>query len=101
MIDTQLLEEMGLASLPPDKQEEALLNIGRIVYQGILLRVMEILSDEEKKEFEALLAQKPEVEDRILKFLQVKIPDLDGLVEEEIARFKEESASILRGAAGE
>lgn len=101
MIDKTLLEEMGLSGLPPEKQEEALLNIGRIVYQGVLLRVMEVLTDEEKKGFEELLTEKPEDEDRVLKFLQAKVPNLDGLVEDEIAKFKEESAGILREAAGQ
>lgn len=95
LMNQDLLKELGIDKLPPEKAEEMVATIGRILYQAVLIRVMERLSDPEKDEFAALLDKEAD-EDAIYAFLTAKVPDLNALVEEEVAKFKTESQGILR-----
>jgi hypothetical protein len=95
LINEDLLKELGIDKLPPEKAEEMMATIGRILYQAVLIRVMERLTDPEKEEFGALLDRGAD-EDAVLAFLTAKVPDLNSIVEEEVAKFKTESMSVLR-----
>jgi hypothetical protein len=94
MNDQDLIRELGLQNLPPEKQEETLASIGRIIYQGVLIRVMEQLSDSQKNEFEVLLERNAD-EEAIYEFLSKNVPDLDKLVEHEVAKFKADTLAAL------
>ena len=91
-----IIKELGLDTLSPEDQEEAILNIGRIIFQGVLIKVMGEMSEKEKDEFEKILTEKPDDEDAILEFLKSKIPNLDEVVNEEVAKFKRESLDFMK-----
>jgi spore cortex formation protein SpoVR/YcgB (stage V sporulation) len=99
LLGKNVIHDLGLDALPPEKQEEVLLSIGKIIYQGVLLRVMEELSEEEKAAFDRVLASAKN-EDDILAFLEDHVPHLEALIKEEIARFKEHSLQTLRALRG-
>lgn len=91
-----IIKELGLESLPEERKMEILLSIGRIVQQNIILRILDELKDEkDKDEFDKLLGEKGNDEQAIFEFLQSKIPKLDEIVNEEIAKFKQESVDFL------
>lgn len=91
-----IIKELGLDTLSPEDQEEAILNIGRIIFQGVLIKVMGEMSEKDKDEFEKILTEKPDDEDAILEFLKSKIPNLDEVVNEEVAKFKRESLDFMK-----
>ncbi|MBI5732256.1 MAG: hypothetical protein HY982_02770, partial [Candidatus Magasanikbacteria bacterium] len=72
-------------------------SIGRIIFQGVLIRVMGLLGEKDKDEFDKLLAEKSDDEEAVLKFLQAKLPNLDEIVNNEIAMFKRESLDFMKG----
>jgi hypothetical protein len=43
-----IVQEWGLGHLPPQKQAEMVERIGRILYQAILVRSLDILSEKEQ-----------------------------------------------------
>lgn len=91
-----IIKELGLEGLPEEKKAEIILNIGRIVQQNIILRILDELKNEaDKDEFDALLGEKGDDEQAVFEFLQSKIPKLDEIVNEEIAKFKQESVDFL------
>ena len=95
VLKQNIIKDLGLDRFPPERQEEMLLMIGKLIYQGVIIRVMGLLSEKDKEDFDQLLMEKVEDEDAVLKFLESKIPNLDELVNEEVAAFKKESIDFI------
>lgn len=91
-----LLAEMGLDGLSEEDKTEVALTISRIIQQNVILRVLDALSEEDKNEFDALLSEKGQNQEEVLAFLQSKIPNLDAIVDEEIAKFKKDGAELMK-----
>lgn len=89
-----IIKILGIDSLPLDKQKEAMERLGAIVYQEAMLRVLEILSEEDKNEFEKVIAQNPDPEN-LFSFLSEKVPNLDEIITEEAEKLRGESAEII------
>ena len=89
---------MGLQDLPDEKKEQLILKIGELIQQNIILRVLDELSDKEKDEFDKVLAQ--EDGEKTLAFLQSKLPNLEEIFKEEIARFKETAIARMQTIVG-
>ena len=90
-----LIKELGLDNLPSEKQMEILLDVGRIIQQNVVLRVLDELDEKDKSEFDKLLEEKTGDEEAILAFLRSKIKNLDEIVEEETAKFKKGSINLM------
>lgn len=95
ILERNIFKEIGLDVLPEKEQEEALLRIGKIIFQAVLIRVMAKLNSREKDQFTKLLTEKPNDEKAILDFLKSKIPNLNEIVNEEVASFKKESLDFM------
>jgi hypothetical protein len=95
-IKQDVVKALGLDALPPEKREEMLLRIGKIIYQRVIMRVVNEMSEKDKTEFDELLGEKHDDEEAILKFLREKVPNLDQIVEEEMIGFKKESQEALK-----
>jgi len=89
---------LGLQDLPDEKKEQLILKIGELIQQNIILRVLDELSDKEKDEFDKVLAQ--EDGEKTLAFLQSKLPNLEEIFKEEIARFKETAIARMQTIVG-
>lgn len=89
-----IIKILGIDSLSLDKQKEAMEKLGAIVYQETMLRVLEILSEEDKNEFEKVIAQNPDPEN-LFSFLSEKVPNLDEIISEEAEKLRAESAEII------
>ena len=93
-----IIKYIGLEHLDEAKQEETLLRIGKVIYQAVMLRVMDVLTEEEQKGFEEVLDKVGADESKqaeIMEFLKAKIPNLDDIAKEEIIKFKEETVSVM------
>lgn len=96
ILQKNIIKELGLDTLPEKEQEEALLSVGRIIFQSVLIRTMEELSEADKDEFDKILSDKSNDEEVILGFLQKKIPNLDEIVNDEVVKFKQESVDFMK-----
>lgn len=95
ILQKNIIKDLGIDTLPEKEQEEMLLSIGKIIFQSVLIRVMDELDEKGKDEFEKLLEEKANDEEAILNFLRLKIPNLDEIVNEEVAKFKQESVNFM------
>ena len=93
-----IIKELGLDRLPQAQVEEILLRVGKIIFQSVMIRVLEELDDSAKDELDVLLSQKPDNQEAVLQFLRSKLPNLDDIVNEEIQKFKEESVDFMKSA---
>jgi len=89
---------INLGALPQKKQQKMLMQIGKIIFQRVLVRVLDELTEDEKKEFDTLIGKSPDDEKAILAFLKDKVHDLDEIVKAETERFKTETGDIMRQA---
>lgn len=93
-INKNIIEILGINKLPIEKQKEAMERLGGIVYQEVMLRVLDTMSNEDKDAFEKLVEKDPNPE-TLLEFLSSKVPDLEKIINEEAEDLREESAEIL------
>lgn len=99
VLQANIVKALGFDALSADKQTELLSTIGTIIYQRIMLRVLEELSETDKDEFDLLLGKEQRGGDELYQFLQSKIPHLSQLVHEEIVKFKQASLRFMEATA--
>lgn len=95
-LNQNIIQHFGLEGLGPKKQEETILRIGKLIYQKVMIRAMELLDDKAQDEFDKFLNALPKNEnaqDKIMEFLKIKIPNLDEITKEEVAKLKKETVS--------
>lgn len=90
ILSDDIIKEWGLQALPNDKQVDLVDRIGKMMYQAILVRALDILSLNEQTEFDVLLDNDKTTPNDVLAFLRSKIPTFDVLVEEERQNLKQD-----------
>lgn len=93
-INDNIIKTLGIDALPVEKQKEAMEKLGAIVYQEVMLRVLDIMSDEDKDAFEKLIEKNPDPE-IMFTYLSEKVPTIDAIVSEEAEKLRAESAEIM------
>lgn len=78
---TKILEALDMTELPKEEQEELLLDLGSLVFEGTMLRLIERMDDGTREKFEALLDQDAS-EEEIMAFLRAQVPGADAAVAE-------------------
>ncbi|MCX6763764.1 MAG: DUF5663 domain-containing protein [Candidatus Moranbacteria bacterium] len=87
-IQQTLVEELGIADLPQDKQEQLLIKMTEVILKRMFVETMDKLNEADQKAYEQMLdrsAEPAEVE----KFLREKIGNYDQLLEKIVEEFKE------------
>ncbi len=90
ILSKEITKEWDLTSMPEEKREEAINRIGRILYQAVLVRTLDILSDGEQDELDELMNNNTTTPKDVLLFLKSKIPTFDELLREERDNLREE-----------
>lgn len=93
-INKNIVVTLGINTLPIEKQKEAMERLGAIVYQEVMLRVLDILTEEDKDEFEKMIEKDPNPE-ILFEYLSNKIVNFDEIVKEEAENLREEAAEII------
>lgn len=102
MLNENIIKYLEMGDLDEKTRNETLLRVGKIIYQAVILRVLELLDDEEKKSFEQLLDKDDQggsKEAEIFEFLQKYVPNLNQITEEELAKLKKETVSVMQKKA--
>ena len=89
-----LIKALGLENLEAEDQQKRIEESGAIIYQMVLLRAMEEMTDEQVNDFEKLLETTPEP-DKIFEFFHQTISNFDTMIEEEAHTFIEDSNKIM------
>jgi hypothetical protein len=87
-LSKDIVSEWGLGDLPPQDQIDMVDRIGRLIYQAILVRSLDILSEVEQEEFDLLLNEDTTTPEEVVLFLERKIPTFKILLKEEVAKLK-------------
>ena len=90
ILSKDIIKEWGLSGLPEAKQVEMVSRVGKILYQALLVRSLDILSDKEQQELDLLLDKDSTTPKEVLLFLKNKIPTFEQLIKDECKSLKEE-----------
>lgn len=94
-IRTSLFSRLGIDALPEAKQDEILLGAGKLIFQGVMMKLLPRLSEEDKDTLEKLMLEQGGDQEQVLAFLKERVPDLDAVVQEEVEMFLKESGALL------
>lgn len=90
ILSKDVVKEWGLETMPLEKQADMVDRIGKMIYQAILVRSLDILSEKEQTEFDLLLDEDTTTPQDVLAFLQSKISTFEQLVMEERQNLKQD-----------
>ncbi len=93
-IEQNIKNALNLDKLSPQEQQDIILRVGTLIYQNVLMRVMELMNEEQEDEFEKLLDANASPES-IFEFLKKAAPSLEIIIGEEAAKFRDRSSNIM------
>ena len=93
-VNQNIIEILGIDKLPVEQQKEAMERLGGIVYQEVMLRVLDLMTDEDKDAFEKLMEENPDPE-VMFTYLASKVPNIDTMIVEEAESLKKEAVDIM------
>lgn len=96
ILNINLIKELGLDSLPKEQQQKMLEQMMEVVEKRLNARILSLLSDDEKEEFDKILSSGGDVAG----FLRGKIANLDAITAEVVANFKQEMIDLNKAAKG-
>jgi hypothetical protein len=83
VLSQAIIKEWNLESVPEAKRFHIVDRLGRIMYQAILVKSLDILSDKEQDSLDDLMGKNETTPEQVLNFLRSKIPTFDLLMKEE------------------
>ena len=96
ILSQDLIKELQIDTLPAEQQGALLERIGAVLFEAIILRVMQELSEVDQEKLTTLLEVIAVDEtDTLFNFLQERIPHLNQIIDEETARFKAASKEFI------
>lgn len=85
----QLVKELGIDSLPEDKQQELIIKMTEVLLKRIFLETMEKLGDTGRAEYEKMLNGETTPE-KVEEFLKSNIGNYEEMIQGVIEKFKKE-----------
>lgn len=93
-IKENIITLFGIDKLPEDKKEETINQIGKIIFQAVLLRVLPIMDKKSLSEYDELIDKNVSPDQLIYFFIQ-KVPGFLRILSEESENFRKEYEYIL------
>lgn len=94
LLEGNILEMLGLQSLPEKRKTELLTRMTEVVQDRISDRMAESLSADARKEFDQLIADSATGE-QLDAFIAKHVPEFPQIVAEEVMRFKKQMVDDL------
>lgn len=88
LIQKNIIAEFGFDKLPEDQQLEMYNRIGAVLFQAIMISVLDRMSDQEQQAFDAFLGEHPDDPEAMTAYLKEHVPDFDQIAADEVARFR-------------
>jgi len=88
-----LLNALGIEELLPEEQEELLLDLNSLIWEGSLIRLIEKMDDATKEAFEKLLAADAG-EDEVQAFLDEHVPDSGQAVADTVQELTDDILAV-------
>ncbi len=86
IIDANIIEMLGLGSLPEEQKVAMLEKMSTLVQKRVMLKIMESIGSEDADKMVAMEKNPQEM----LAFIAEKVPNFEAIVTEEIVKLKQE-----------
>lgn len=83
-----------LESLPADEQDKMVEQIAGLIFEGVLIRVMPQMSEDQQKQLEALVTSQANPE-QLVAFLSKEVPNFETILQEEAEQFHADSEAVM------
>lgn len=93
-IQKNIVSALELENLPLEERQEIILRVGALIYQNVLMRAMETMTEKDQDKFEKILDKNAGPEE-IFAFLKDKTKDFEKIIEEEANKFKDKTSGIM------
>lgn len=93
-IKKNIVELFNIDKLPEDKQEEMVKQIGTLIFQSVLIRILPNLEEAELAEYERLI-EGGASQEALLDFFFDKVPNFLEIVTEESENFRKDSEKVM------
>ena len=90
-----ILEALDLPDLSPEEQEEMLTDLDEMIFQGTLVRLLEMMDEATQAEFEALMERDASPEE-LEAFLDKKVPNSKSAVEDTIREMTDDILALTK-----
>lgn len=88
-----LIKALGLEKASPEKQAEVVEAIGVVVYQAVITRAMEEMTDDKLDAFEKITDAEPTPE-LLINFFMKEIPNFEMMMREEAAKIVADHVTV-------
>jgi hypothetical protein len=95
-IKKDLFDLFKLDKMSPEKAEETLSRLAKLVFQAVLVRALPLLSEEDLNTYEKMV--ETEEADVLFNFLGEKVPDFGSLIKEESENLRDDMAQEMTNA---
>lgn len=85
-LQENIITLLGIESLPEERKAVILEMMSDLIQRRVMLRVMDVLSDEDKDKMSEIEADA----DRAAAFIAEKVPNLEEIVKEEVLKSKQD-----------
>lgn len=97
-----LIKELGIDKLEQEQKEKIITDIGEIIQQRIVMRVVEELPEDKQDEFQGLLEKAQDNPEALDDFIKENIPGIEDMILEEIGEYKQGALEMLgKASAGQ
>jgi hypothetical protein len=90
-----LIKELGINELPQEQRDETLLQMGEIIQQRIVLRIVTELPEDKKEGFANVVNSEDKSGEAVDKFLTENLSNLEELILDEIGKYKNEMKEFM------
>jgi len=94
LLEKDISELLGLTGLEEAERDEMLANIGTLILESTMLRIIASLTAEETGTFEEFIALDPSPEALLNELKRIE-PAIDDIVKEETIAFKHECVKVM------
>lgn len=94
ILEKDITKTLGLDSLPDEEQAAFLSNVGSIVLESSLLRLVEGFDEQQQESLQYYMDTSP-TSDSLMEHLLKHYKDFGKILEEEIIAFKEDALAVL------
>lgn len=82
-IKKDLFDLFQLDKMAPEKAEETLNRLAKLVFQAVLVRILPTLSEDQLKKYDALIDSEEDNGDQLFYFLRDNTENFDDIIKEE------------------
>lgn len=94
-LNKKIAKDFGLQEMDSREQERMVEKIGNLLFESVVERAVDEMDEEAMSDFDGILTEGAGDVQKILSFLQSRVPGFNKIVTEEMSRLKRATSGIF------